>query len=81
MAQFETGFFLAPAACRCRAQTPAHDALTRARSREDFAGASNHAARDADVREMAHAPPRGAAVGCLQIPDIRKIRAPRMPNW
>ena len=55
------------------ALTPAHDALTRAPIAEDLR-VLDHAARDADVREMAHG---AAAVERLwdacQIPDYRKI--------
>jgi ATP-dependent RNA helicase SUPV3L1/SUV3 len=55
------------------AQTPSHDALTRAPIAEDLR-VLDHAARDADVREMAHG---AAAVERLwdacQIPDYRKI--------
>jgi len=55
------------------AQTPSHDAMTRAPIAEDLR-VLEHAARDADVRDMAHG---GAAVERLwdacQIPDYRKI--------
>jgi ATP-dependent RNA helicase SUPV3L1/SUV3 len=55
------------------AQTPSHEALTRAPIAEDLR-VLDHAARDADVREMAHG---SAAVERLwdacQIPDYRKI--------
>ncbi len=55
------------------ALTPAHDALTRAPIAEDLR-VLDHAARDADVRDMAHG---AAAVERLwdacQIPDYRKI--------
>ncbi len=55
------------------ALTPTHDALTRAPIAEDLR-VLDHAARDADVREMAHG---AAAVERLwdacQIPDYRKI--------
>jgi len=55
------------------ALTPGHEALTRAPIAEDLR-VLDHAARDADVREMAHGP---AAVERLwdacQIPDYRKI--------
>ena len=55
------------------AQTPSHEALTRAPIAEDLR-VLDHAARDAEVREMAHGP---AAVERLweacQIPDYRKI--------
>jgi ATP-dependent RNA helicase SUPV3L1/SUV3 len=55
------------------ALTPAHDALTRAPFAEDQR-VLDHAARDADVREMAHG---AGAVERLwdacQIPDYRKI--------
>ena len=55
------------------ALTPSHDALTRAPIAEDLR-VLDHAARDADVREMAHG---AAAVERLwdacQIPDYRKI--------
>src|SRR5438046_1469010 len=55
------------------ALTPSHDALTRAPIAEDLR-VLDHAARDADVREMAHG---AAAVGRLwdawQIPDCRQI--------
>jgi ATP-dependent RNA helicase SUPV3L1/SUV3 len=55
------------------AQTPSHEALTRAPIAEDLR-VLDHAARDADVREMAHG---AAAVERLwdacQIPDYRKI--------
>src|SRR5580700_4943205 len=55
------------------AQTPSHDALTRAPIAEDLR-VLDHAGRDADVREMAHG---AAAVERLwdacQIPDYRKI--------
>jgi ATP-dependent RNA helicase SUPV3L1/SUV3 len=55
------------------AQTPSHDALTRAPIAEDLR-VLDHAARDGDVREMAHG---AAAVERLwdacQIPDYRKI--------
>src|SRR5882757_1002216 len=55
------------------AQTPNHEALTRAPIAEDLR-VLDHAARDADVREMAHG---AAAVERLwdacQIPDYRKI--------
>ena len=55
------------------ALTPGHDALTRAPIAEDLR-VLDHAARDADVREMAHG---AAAVERLwdacQIPDYRKI--------
>ena len=55
------------------ALTPAHEALTRAPIAEDLR-VLDHAARDADVREMAHG---AAAVERLwdacQIPDYRKI--------
>ena len=55
------------------AQTPTHDALTRAPIAEDLR-VLDHAARDADVRDMAHG---AAAVERLwdacQIPDYRKI--------
>jgi ATP-dependent RNA helicase SUPV3L1/SUV3 len=55
------------------AQTPSHEALTRAPIAEDLR-VLDHAARDAEVREMAQGP---AAVERLweacQIPDYRKI--------
>ena len=55
------------------ALTPGHDALTRAPIAEDMR-VLDHAARDADVRDMAHG---AAAVERLwdacQIPDYRKI--------
>jgi ATP-dependent RNA helicase SUPV3L1/SUV3 len=55
------------------AQTPSHDALTRAPIAEDLR-VLDHAARDADVRDTAHG---AAAVERLwdacQIPDYRKI--------
>ncbi|SHK53560.1 ATP-dependent RNA helicase SUPV3L1/SUV3 [Bradyrhizobium lablabi] len=55
------------------ALSPSHDALTRAPIAEDLR-VLDHAARDADVREMAHG---AAAVERLwdacQIPDYRKI--------
>ena len=55
------------------AQTPSHDALTRAPIAEDLR-VLDHAARDGDVRDMAHGV---AAVERLwdacQIPDYRKI--------
>src|SRR6187455_882678 len=55
------------------AQTPSHEALTRAPIAEDLR-VLDHAARDADVRAMAHG---AAAVERLwdacQIPDYRKI--------
>src|SRR5471030_3172533 len=55
------------------AQTPTHDALTRAPIAEDLR-VLDHAARDADVRDLAQGP---AAVERLwdacQIPDYRKI--------
>ncbi len=55
------------------ALTPGHDALTRAPIAEDLR-VLDHAARDADVRDMAHG---AAAVERLwdacQIPDYRKI--------
>jgi ATP-dependent RNA helicase SUPV3L1/SUV3 len=55
------------------AQTPTHDALTRAPIAEDMR-VLDHAARDSEVREMAHG---AAAVERLwdacQIPDYRKI--------
>jgi ATP-dependent RNA helicase SUPV3L1/SUV3 len=55
------------------ALTPSHDALTRAPIAEDLR-VLDHAARDADVREMAHG---ATAVERLwdacQIPDYRKI--------
>jgi len=55
------------------AQTPSHEALTRAPIAEDLR-VLDHAARDADVRDMAHGP---AAIERLwdacQIPDYRKI--------
>jgi ATP-dependent RNA helicase SUPV3L1/SUV3 len=55
------------------ALAPTHDALTRAPIAEDLR-VLDHAARDADVRQMAHGP---AAVERLwdacQIPDYRKI--------
>jgi ATP-dependent RNA helicase SUPV3L1/SUV3 len=55
------------------ALTPSHDALTRAPIAEDLR-VLDHAARDADVQEMAHG---AAAVERLwdacQIPDYRKI--------
>ncbi len=55
------------------ALAPAHDALTRAPIAEDLR-VLDHAARDAEVRDMAHGP---AAVERLwdacQIPDYRKI--------
>ncbi|NVN85764.1 MAG: helicase [Rhodopseudomonas sp.] len=55
------------------AETPTHEALTRAPIAEDLR-VLEHAARDADVRDMAHG---GAAVERLwdacQIPDYRKI--------
>ncbi|HLX17977.1 MAG TPA: helicase-related protein [Bradyrhizobium sp.] len=55
------------------ALSPAHEALTRAPIAEDLR-VLDHAARDAEVREMAHGP---AAVERLwdacQIPDYRKI--------
>src|SRR6266849_5072054 len=55
------------------ALTPSHEALTRAPIAEDLR-VLDHAARDADVREMAHG---AAAVERLwdacQIPDYRKI--------
>jgi ATP-dependent RNA helicase SUPV3L1/SUV3 len=55
------------------ALTPSHDALTRAPIAEDLR-VLDHAARDADVRDMAHG---AAAVERLwdacQIPDYRKI--------
>ncbi len=55
------------------ALTPSHEALTRAPIAEDMR-VLDHAARDADVREMAHG---AAAVERLwdacQIPDYRKI--------
>jgi ATP-dependent RNA helicase SUPV3L1/SUV3 len=55
------------------AQTPTHDALTRAPIAEDLR-VLDHAARDAEVREMAHG---ATAVERLwdacQIPDYRKI--------
>jgi ATP-dependent RNA helicase SUPV3L1/SUV3 len=55
------------------AQTPSHEALTRAPIAEDLR-VLDHAARDADVRETAHG---AAAVERLwdacQIPDYRKI--------
>ena len=55
------------------AQTPSHDALTRAPIAEDLR-VLDHAGRDADVREMA----QGAAAverlwDACQIPDYRKI--------
>jgi ATP-dependent RNA helicase SUPV3L1/SUV3 len=55
------------------AQTPAHDALTRAPIAEDLR-VLDHAARDGDVRDMA----QGAAAverlwDACQIPDYRKI--------
>src|SRR5947199_389860 len=55
------------------AQAPGHDALTRAPIAEDMR-VLDHAARDSEVREMAH----GAAAGerlwdACQIPDYRKI--------
>jgi ATP-dependent RNA helicase SUPV3L1/SUV3 len=55
------------------ALTPSHEALTRAPIAEDLR-VLDHAARDADVREMAH----GAAAvermwDACQIPDYRKI--------
>src|SRR5882757_8512821 len=55
------------------AQTPTHEALTRAPIAEDLR-VLDHAARDGDVRDMAHGP---AAIERLwdacQIPDYRKI--------
>src|SRR5882724_3159601 len=55
------------------AQTPSHEALTRAPIAEDLR-VLDHAARDGDVRDMAHGP---AAIERLwdacQIPDYRKI--------
>jgi ATP-dependent RNA helicase SUPV3L1/SUV3 len=55
------------------AQTPSHEALTRAPIAEDLR-VLDHAARDGDVRDMAHG---AAAVERLwdacQIPDYRKI--------
>jgi ATP-dependent RNA helicase SUPV3L1/SUV3 len=55
------------------AQTPSHEALTRAPIAEDLR-VLDHAARDAEVREMAHG---AAAVERLwdacQIPDYRKL--------
>src|SRR3982075_770365 len=55
------------------AQTPSHDALTRAPIAEDLR-VLDHAARDTEVRDMAHG---AAAVERLwdacQIPDYRKI--------
>ncbi len=55
------------------AQTPSHEALTRAPIAEDLR-VLDHAARDTDVRDMAHG---AAAVERLwdacQIPDYRKI--------
>ncbi|ABD05259.1 helicase [Rhodopseudomonas palustris HaA2] len=55
------------------AETPRHDALTRAPVAEDVR-VLDHAARDAEVREMAHG---AAAVERLwdvcQVPDYRKI--------
>jgi ATP-dependent RNA helicase SUPV3L1/SUV3 len=55
------------------AQTPSHDALTRAPIAEDLR-VLDHAARDGEVRDMAHG---AAAVERLwdacQIPDYRKI--------
>ena len=55
------------------ALTPTHEALTRAPIAEDMR-VLDHAARDADVRDMAHG---AAAVERLwdacQIPDYRKI--------
>jgi ATP-dependent RNA helicase SUPV3L1/SUV3 len=55
------------------AQTPNHEALTRAPIAEDLR-VLDHAARDGDVRDMAHGP---AAIERLwdacQIPDYRKI--------
>src|ERR1700742_446864 len=55
------------------AQTPTHEALTRAPIAEDLR-VLDHAARDGEVREMAHGP---AAIERLwdacQIPDYRKI--------
>jgi ATP-dependent RNA helicase SUPV3L1/SUV3 len=55
------------------AQTPSHEALTRAPIAEDLR-VLDHAARDADVRDMAHGP--GAVErlwDACQIPDYRKI--------
>jgi len=55
------------------AETPRHDALTRAPAAEDLR-VLDHAARDGDVRDMAHG---AAAVERLwevcQVPDYRKI--------
>jgi ATP-dependent RNA helicase SUPV3L1/SUV3 len=55
------------------ALTPSHDALTRAPIAEDLR-VLDHAARDADVREMAHGPQAVERLwDACQIPDYRKI--------
>ena len=73
MAQREAGFRLARALQVSLALTPSHEALTRAPIAEDLR-VLDHAARDAEVRDMAHG---AAAVERLwdacQIPDYRKI--------
>jgi ATP-dependent RNA helicase SUPV3L1/SUV3 len=55
------------------AQTPSHDALTRAPIAEDMR-VLDHAARDTDVREMAHGADAVERLwDACQIPDYRKI--------
>ena len=59
------------------ALTPTHEALTRAPIAEDLR-VLDHAARDADVRDMAHGRRRGrAAVGRLPDPGLPQDRAGR----
>ena len=59
------------------ALTPGHEALTRAPIAEDLR-VLDHAARDADVRDMAHGRRRrGAAVGRLPDPGLPQDRAGR----
>src|ERR1700677_2751217 len=55
------------------AQTPSHDALTRAPIAEDMR-VLDHAARDSDVRDMAHGADAVERLwDACQIPDYRKI--------
>jgi ATP-dependent RNA helicase SUPV3L1/SUV3 len=55
------------------AQTPTHDALTRAPIAEDLR-VLDHAARDTEVRDMAHGGPAVERLwDACQIPDYRKI--------
>ncbi len=59
------------------ALSPTHEALTRAPIAEDLR-VLDHAARDGDVRDMAHGRRRGrAAVGCLPDPGLPQDRARR----